>query len=128
VTTVAALAFTIAAAIVIGFQLALAAGAPWGAYAMGGTNPGVYPRRLRVAAVAQAVLIGLFAVIVLEHANLLEIPLLAGLPSLIWLVVVFSAVSLVLNLITRSTWERRLWAPVALVMLISSVLVAISPN
>ena len=44
---------------------------------------------------------------------------------LIWIVVAFSALSLVLNLITPSTDERAIWAPVAFVMLASSLVVAI---
>ena len=40
------------------------------------------------------------------------------------MVVAFAAVSLVLNLITPSAGERMLWAPVALVLLVCSLLVA----
>jgi hypothetical protein len=51
----------------------------------------------------------------------------ATFPWLIWLVVAFSAISVVVNTITPSARERRLWAPVALVMLVSSLVVAVSP-
>src|SRR5688500_16313683 len=44
---------------------------------------------------------------------------------LIWIVVVFAAVSFVLNLITPSVGERVIWAPVALILLITSVVVAL---
>jgi hypothetical protein len=44
---------------------------------------------------------------------------------LIWVVVGFSTLSLVLNVITPSAGERAIWAPVATLMLISSVTVAI---
>ena len=70
VTTIAALAFTICAAGVVGFQLALALGAPWGRYAMGGALPGRFPPPMRVAAVVQAVVIALLAVAVLSAADL----------------------------------------------------------
>jgi len=40
---VAALLFTTVSAGVIVFQVALASGAPWGAYAMGGAFPGQFP-------------------------------------------------------------------------------------
>ena len=53
---VAAIIYTIVTAGVVGFQLALALGAPWGAYAMGGAYSGRFPPALRVAAVVQAVL------------------------------------------------------------------------
>ena len=111
---------------VILFQLALAAGAPWGAYAMGGAFPGQFPPELRVAAVVQAVILALLALVVLARAGM-------ALPNrsrasrwLIWIVVVFSTISLVLNTLTPSTDERAIWMPVALVMLICSVIVAVS--
>jgi hypothetical protein len=43
-----------------------------------------------------------------------------------WLVVAFAAISLVLNLITPSAAERAIWAPVALLLLVSSTVVAVS--
>ena len=111
---------------VILFQLALAAGAPWGAYAMGGAFPGQFPPELRVAAVVQAVILALLALVVLARAGM-------ALPNwsrasrwLIWIVVVFSTISLVLNTLTPSADERAIWMPVALVMLICSVIVAVS--
>jgi hypothetical protein len=125
-TTLAAILFAVVTAGVIAFQVALALGAPWGAYAMGGAFPGRYPPRMRVAAAAQAVLLAVLALIVLASAGLLDVPIISGLPSLIWLVVVFSAVSLALNAISRSAGERRIWVPVALVMLGSSLIVALS--
>jgi hypothetical protein len=68
---VAAIIYTIVTAGVVGFQLALALGAPWGAYAMGGAYPGRFPPALRVAAVVQAVLLGLMAGVVLARAGLM---------------------------------------------------------
>ena len=50
----AALLYTIISAGVIAFQIALAAGAPWGAFAMGGAFPGQFPPALRVGALAHA--------------------------------------------------------------------------
>ena len=62
--------FALVAAGVVAFQLALAAGAPWGAYAMGGAFPGRYPPALRVLAVVQGAVIGLLVVVVLSDAGL----------------------------------------------------------
>ena len=120
----AALAYAIVSLVVIAFQIALAAGMPWGAYAMGGAFPGQFPPELRVAAVIQAVILALLTMVVLARASV-ALPGWSR-PSrwLIWVVVGFSALSLVLNLITPSAGERALWAPVAFIMLISSVMVA----
>ena len=113
---------------VIAFQLALAAGAPWGEFAMGGAYPGQFPPELRVAAVVQAVVLGLLALVVLARAGIVLPKWSKTSRWLAWVVVAFSALSLVLNSITPSARERMIWAPVALVMLISSVIVARGKN
>ena len=125
-TTAAALTFGGVVLIVIAFQLALALGAPWGSYAMGGAFPGRFPPRMRVAAVVQAGLLGLVAAIVLASANVVFQMLDPELRWLIWLPVVVSAAAVVLNLITPSAGERRIWVPVSLVLLASSLLVALT--
>jgi hypothetical protein len=125
VTTIAALVFTICAAGVVAFQIALALGAPWGRYAMGGAFPGRLPPAMRAAAVVQAVLIALLAVAVLSEAGLLLPDLAIALPWLAWVAVVVSALAVVLNAISRSSGERRLWVPVACVLFVSSLLVAL---
>ena len=125
VSTLAALVFAIAAVGVIGFQLALAFGAPWGRYAMGGAFPGRLPRPMRVAAVVQAVLIALLAVVVLSAAGLLWPDLAVAFPWLVWVAVVVSALAVVLNAMSRSAGERRIWVPVASVLFLTSLLVAL---
>jgi hypothetical protein len=111
---------------VIAFQIALALGAPWGAYAMGGAFPGQFPPELRVAAVVQAVILAGLVLVVLARAGITLPKWSRTSRWLVWVVVAFSALSLVLNLITPSARERAIWAPVALIMLISSVIVAVS--
>jgi hypothetical protein len=124
--TAAAILFAIVTFGAIVFQIALALGAPWGQYAMGGAFPGRLPTAMRVAAVVQAVVLGLLAMVVLAHAGLVDIPVVRDLPWLIWVAGAFSAASLVLNAISRSAGERRIWVPVALVMLGSSLVVALT--
>lgn len=126
VTTITAIIYTIASAVVVLFQIALALGAPWGAYAMGGAFPGRFPPRLRVAAVVQAILLVVFAAVVLSFAGLALPGWTQTASWLIWLVIAFNAIAAVLNTITRSVVERRLWAPVTYVMLACSVLVALT--
>ena len=125
-STAAAVVFAAVTAGAIAFQLALALGAPWGAYAMGGMNRGTLPPAMRVAAVVQALVLALLALAVLSRAGLVHVPVVRDLPWLVWVAVAFSAVSLVLNGISRSPGERRIWVPVALVMLGSSLLVALT--
>jgi hypothetical protein len=121
----AALLFSAVSIGVVAFQVALAAGAPWGAYAMGGAFPGSFPVTLRIAALAQAVLIAGMAAVVLSLAGLVGSAWSGVTRWLVWWVVALEAVSLVLNLVTQSAGERAIWAPVALLLLASSAVVAI---
>ena len=121
-----ALVFAVVAAGVVAFQFALALGAPWGAYAMGGSFPGRFPPPLRVAAAVQAVVIGLLALVVLSDAGVVLPEIATGFPWLIWVPVVVSALAVVLNAISRSAGERRIWVPVAVVLLASSLVVALN--
>ena len=121
----AALLYASVSAGVVAFQIALAAGMPWGAYAMGGAFPGQFPPALRIAALVQAALYVGLAAVVLVRAGLI-LPAWARVSRwLIWMVVAVMAVELVLNLITPSAGERMVWAPVALLLLASSLGVAL---
>jgi len=107
--------------------MALALGVPWGSYAMGGAFPGKFPPRMRVAALVQAGLLAGTVAIVLSRAGLV-LPVWSGVVGwLIWGVVAIAAAAVVLNAITPNAGERRIWVPVALVMLVSSLVVALAP-
>ncbi len=122
----AAIIYAVVTLGIVAFQIALAAGAPWGAYAMGGAFPGQFPPELRIAALVQAVILVGLAVIVLARAGLV-LPRWARVSRwLVWVAVAFATLSLILNLITPSEGERAIWAPTALVLLITSVIVALS--
>lgn len=124
-TELAAIAFTIMTLGVVGFQLALALGAPWGAYAMGGAFPGRYPVRMRVAAVVQVVILAVIALAVLSAAGVVTAPWGMTPTWVIWVVAALLGVGLVLNLVTPSAGERRIWAPVVAVMLACSIVVVV---
>lgn len=123
---VAAFIYAIVSTGVVAFQIALALGAPWGAFAMGGAFPGQFPPALRIAALVQATLLGGMVFVVLARAGLF-LPGWARVSRwLVWLVVAFAALSFFLNLITPSASERAIWAPTALLLLLSSAVVAFS--
>ena len=122
----AAILYAIISSFVVVFQIALAAGAPWGAYAMGGAFPGQFPPALRVAAVIQAALLAGMTAVVLSRAGIVLPGWARASRWLVWIVVAFAAVSLVLNLVTPSAGERAIWAPVAFLLLLSSATVALS--
>ncbi len=89
------------------FQVALAAGAPWGAAAWAGQAPGVLPTSLRVASTVSALVYGGLAVLVATErlAPSTRRRLLTGASLLM-------VVGTVANLATQSPVER-MWAPVA---------------
>ena len=111
----AAIFFTVAA-----FQAALVIGAPWGEYTQGGRTSGALASSGRLFAAVSCVLSIVMAGAILARAG--EGPL-QRLPArvvtvLAWVATVYSAVAVVLNIITRSTAERALWAPVSIVLLL----------
>lgn len=121
-----AIVFSILIGMVILFQIALAAGVPWGSYAMGGKFPGKLPPAMRVVALFQVIVLAVLALIALSKSGNLLPSWYPFANTAIWFVVVFSVIATVMNLITRSKWERRIWAPVSLFMLISSINIAIN--
>ena len=123
---IAAIVYLVVSVIAIGFQLALALGAPWGEYAMGGRYPGVFPPMMRLLAVGQAVILGLLAFLVLSRAGLIVPEATTEQPNVIWIAVLVSGASLWANLNSKSVKEKRTWVPVAAVMVISSAVVALT--
>jgi hypothetical protein len=119
-----AFVYALATAVVVVFQLGVAAGKAWGEYTMGGRYPGRLPVLLRVAALAQAAVLTVLAAIVLDAAGVGDLGWVAQLGWLPWVPVVVSGMSLVLNASTSSEPEKRTWVPVAIVLLVSSVAVA----
>ena len=121
----AAWVFATLVGIIVAFQLALALGAPWGEFAMGGRYPGRFPPELRIAAIVQAAILAGLGWLMLARAGLAG----AGgrwLRPAAWAVVGLSAVAATLNLITPSHMERLIWAPVAILLLACAIRVAAS--
>lgn len=117
--------FIALATLVILFQLALAAGVPWGAASMGGKFSGIYPPAMRFVALVNVFVILFTAIIVLSRAQLA----FSGFSDFsrlgIWFVVGLFALATVMNTITPSKIER-IWAPVALAQFICALLVALA--
>ncbi len=104
------------------FQLALVLGAPWGALALGGRWQGRLPVLIRLFALLQIGVILGMALVVAARAGITAMA--AGPAWLFWPVLVLTAASAIGNITTPSRPERLLWAPVTVVMLIATVLVA----
>lgn len=112
--------------VLVAFEVALAAGAPWGAAAWGGTHDGVLPTGLRVASAAGAAVWSGAALVALRQGGWrtpaplparrlrLATGLLAG----------YAGVGTLMNLVSRSDVERALWTPTALVLAVSLAVTA----
>ena len=122
---IAAMAYAIISVGVVAFQLALAAGMPWGAYAMGGAFPGQFPPAMRVGAVIQAVVIALMAGMVLARAGLALTTWARISRWLIWVITALLGLSVLLNFISPSGGERMIWTPVAALLFLCSLSVAV---
>ncbi|MDQ0170627.1 hypothetical protein [Paenibacillus tundrae] len=116
--------FTMLIAVVILFQAALAAGVPWGEYAMGGKFPGQYPLFMRFICLFQIAILALIGIIVLSKSGLLLPAWSAFANTAIWFIVAYLVLGTIMNFMTPSVWERRIWAPVSLLLLITSVVIA----
>lgn len=116
--------FTLLTAGAVMFQLALAGGAPWGSFAWGGRFPGVLPGPMRMASVGSALLLSLLIRVVRSRAGFrgAGAAMSARMPAR--LVVMFCLLSVAANAATPSAGERRIWLPVTLGLLVTSVIVA----
>lgn len=121
----AILAVVLLGAIIV-FQAALALGAPWGAAAWGGQNPGVLPTPLRIASGIVAVLVyPLVIALVLAAAGLIDDDWLPIDGTLImWGLAVLLGLGALANFASRSQPERR-WGPVALTIALCCVVIAL---
>lgn len=104
---------------VIGFQIALILGVPWGRITQGGQIEGPLPRPGRIIAAVSIVLLAAMALAILSAGG--HWP---GWPSWTgWATVAMNALMMVLNWITRSRAERMLWGPITTVIFLVAVAV-----
>ena len=108
------------------FQLAIVLGAPVGEYAYGGQHEGKLPTRYRITSVISMLVMLALAGHYLAQIGLFA-PLLGAEGNAIanWAFVGFFALSAVLNNITKSEKEKRVFGSITIAMLISAILVAI---
>lgn len=108
------------------FQLAIVLGAPLGEYAYGGQSTGKLAIRFRIASVFSVLIALALAGHYLAQLGLLPTLLDQGLNQVVnWGLVVFNVPAAILNNITRSEKEKRLWGGITIANLLASVIVAI---
>lgn len=114
--------------VIAAFQAALALGAPLGHAAWGGRQPRL-PTRFRIASAVAVVFWSLAALIVLGRAGFEVSPF----PDVgerwgTWVLVVLLPVGALMNIVSSSRWERYLWGPLALVLALLTLVVALNPS
>jgi hypothetical protein len=118
--------------LIAAFHAALVLGAPWGALTQGGGTNGSLAGSGRIAAAVSCFLSVVMANAILGRVGRGPFGLRSSRIAtvLAWFTLVYTVIAVVLNLITRSSAERALWAPVsiALLGLITLVMVATHPN
>ena len=123
IVTISAIIFAVFAGVLVLFQLGLTLGMPWGEASMGGKYPGKYPPKMRIVSLINSMVLSLVALIVLAKADIL-LPQYKSVSNVaVYFVVGFSAIATILNIITPSRIERKIWAPVAVALLITSIIV-----
>jgi hypothetical protein len=126
-TTAAQVATTVLAALAV-LQLALALGAPWGRLVWGGQHDGRLPGRLRVGSAVSLALYGVFAAVLLDRAGVVDL-LPDGVARVgTWVLVVYFALGVLLNGLSRSPAERAVMTPATLVLAACALVVALAPR
>lgn len=108
------------------FQLALVLGAPLGEYAFGGQISGKLPIGYRIGSAVSFLVMLALAGHYLAQLGIFQ-PIL-GEPQnsyVNWAIVGFAALSALMNNITRSEKEKRLWGGTTLAILLATVIVAL---
>ena len=123
-SAVAAYVFAVLTGAAILFQLALAAGMPWGKLAWGGKFQGQLPIYMRVASVASALLLLGFGMVVSARAGVALADWQPISRALVWVVVAYCALGVIANALTPSAWERAIWLPTTILLLACSIVVA----
>ena len=121
----AAYGFVVLIGVALLFQTALLFGAPWGHLTMGGAHKGVLPISVRRVVVVSMLLLVFFALVVMTRASLIFPDVLGLARVLIWFVVGYCGLGVMLHIMTPSYWERVIWLPHVIGMLICSLRVAL---
>ena len=105
------------------FQIALALGAPWGAFAWGGQTK-VLPTSLRIGSACAVLLYAAIAVVVLDRAGEIDVLSDGVAAASAWVVFGFAALSVLVNAVSRSKPERYTMTPLCVVFAVASFVVA----
>jgi hypothetical protein len=121
--TLAVLATVLLAALAL-FQVALAAGAPWGRFAWGGQHA-VLPPAFRVGSAVAVPIYAAMAAAALSRADVVELLPDPWAGRVTWIAVGYLLLGLPMNAVSRSRAERLTMTPLVLVLAVVFGLVAL---
>jgi hypothetical protein len=124
-SSIAAIAICVILGALAVFQLALVCGAPLGHFAWGGADR-VLPRAKRIGSAVSILVYAAFGWVLLMKAGL--VPMVQ--PEIVidvatWVIVVYFALGIPMNAISRSKPERYTMTPVVIVLLVLALIVAL---
>ena len=125
ITTLSACLFFVLTLFVVIFQWLIFFKLPLGEYTMGGQNKGVLPKKYRIGAFIQSFILLFNGIVVLDAGFQFSVFSNTFIEYYRWFIMVLMFISMVMNLITKSQKERRLWAPVTVVMFVLSMIVLV---
>lgn len=124
-TAVAAVAIRVVLGALAVFQLLLIAGRPLGRFAWGGQHM-VLPTNRRAGSAVSIVLDAVFAIIALERARLTDfIPGETFIAVAMWVITIYFAVGVVMNVVSKRKPERFTMAPTSLVLAVLGPVITI---
>ena len=118
--------FAFLALIVFLFQIALAAGMPWGHLAWGGRYGKILPKKVRISSAFAIPLLVFFSIMFLQYVEL--IPVFIGRPLstiILSVITAFFALTILGNVTSKSKHEKIVMTPVASLIFIISLLIVI---
>jgi len=122
----AAIVATLILAGLSAFQIALIAGAPIGRFAWGGSH-NILPALLRVGSVISIILYGLFATLILEKADVINLMQNSqAIDVAMWVSTGYFFVGILANAASRSKPERALMTPLASALAVLFLAVSLS--
>ncbi len=110
---------------VILFHFMLILGKPWGEATMGGKYPGKLPPLMRFFSFVSILISIAFLLTVFTKSGIIFPQFQDISNKAIWFVVGFFILGTITNIITPSKIERKIWAPVNIVLLVISIVIAL---
>ncbi|MFS2241227.1 hypothetical protein [Microbacterium sp. OR16] len=119
-----AVALAVILALVAVFQIALAAGAPWGRFAWGGSHQ-VLPTRLRVGSAVSVLIYAVIAATAFTRVGAVQLLPKDLAVVAMWVVVGYFTLGILMNAASRSRPERLAMVPTTVVLAVLSLLIAL---